>query len=171
MKLIEALKKIKALKKKHLDLQQKISVNCAHLSFETPTYGPEQREIVRGWLQGCEDVSQEICKLTISIQRTNLVTTAAVQLGDNSVTKTVAEWILRRRELAKFDLMAWQKLTDRGLKEGHGKNSMDQPILVTVTRYFDPKERDAKVLLYTEEPGNIDAALETINAVTDLIES
>jgi len=43
--------------------------------------------------------------------------------------------------------------------------------VVKIRRYFDPKVRDVKVDLFRREPSVIDSTLETVNAVTDLIEA
>ena len=171
MKLIEGMKKLKDLSRKAEDMRGKISVNCAHLSVETPTYGDKQREQVREWLQAHEDISKEMLRLRMAIQRTNLATSVSIELGGKGVTKTITEWIHRRRDLAKLDADAWSKLGDKGLKEGFGKNSLGEQIEVRIVRNFDPKERDAKIELYRSEPMTIDATLEVTNAITDLIES
>lgn len=61
-------------------------------------------------------------------------------------------------------------LTDRGLKEGTTKNSQGETTEVKIVRYFDPVARDKMVAMFKAEPHVIDASLEVINAVTDLIE-
>jgi len=170
MKLIEAMKKLKDFVRKAEDLRGKIKVNCAHLSVETPTYGEKQREQVREWLQAHEDICKEMLKLRVAIQRTNLATAVSISFDDKTVTKSIAEWIHRRRDLAKLDADAWAQLGDKGLKEGWGNNSMGEKLEVKIVRNFDPKERDAKLELYRSEPMTVDATLEVVNAVTDLID-
>lgn len=170
MKLIQAMKQIKDLVRKGDDLKGKVAQHCAHLSFETPTYGDKQREQVREWLQACEDINKEVLHLRVAVQKTNLQTPVTIELGGKQVTKSIAEWIHRRRDLAKADMDAWTKLTDKGLKEGRGKNTMGEELDIKIVRNFDPAERDAKVELYRSEPSIVDATLEVTNAVTDLIE-
>ena len=175
MKLIEAMKQIKELVRKQADLRDKIGVYCAHLSLETPVYGEETRDTVKGWLQSHEDIAKEIVRLKVAIQRTNLATVVTIKLGDVSVSKRIAEWILRRGNdkipgLANADREAWAKLTDRNLREGIGKNSLGAELEIRIVRNFDPKTRDQKIELYRSEPSAIDAALETVNAITDLLE-
>lgn len=170
MKLIEAMKKCKDLARKAEDLRGKVSVHCAHMSFETPTYGDKQRDQVREWLQSHSDICKEILRLRVAIQRTNLQTPVKIDLGGVSVEKSIAEWIHRRRDLANMDKEAWAKLTDRGLKEGVGKNTLGESFEARIVRNFDPSERDKKLELYRSEPSTIDATLEVVNAVTDLIE-
>ena len=170
MKLIEAMKKIKDLQRKAEDLRGKVGQNCAHLSVETPVYGDKQRDQVREWLQAHGDILKEILKLRKNIQRTNIMTDVTIELSDRMVTKTIAEWIHRRRDLAKLDEMMWSMLTDRNLKEGVASDSQGQKIEVKIVRNYDPAERDRMKELYRSEPSRIDATLEVVNAVTDLME-
>lgn len=170
MKLIEAMKKIKDLQRKAEDLRGKVKLNAAHLSYEAPTYGDKQREIVKGWIQALMDISKEIIRLRVAIQRTNLATMVSIELGGKHVSKSIAEWIHRRRDLAKLDESSWQCLNDKNLKEGRGQNSMGETVDIKIVRYYDPVERDAQLELYRSEPAIIDATLEVTNAVTDLIE-
>lgn len=169
MKLIEALKQIKDLQRKTEDLTQKVGKHCADMDFETPVY-PDQRAQVDEWLQAISDCMKEILRLRIAIQRTNLLTQVTVELGGKQVTKTLAEWVHRRRDLAKAEKRVWEILGDRGLKEGTVRQSSGEAREIRIRRYYDPKKRDQMVELYTQEPTLIDARLEIVNAVTDLIE-
>ena len=170
MKLIEAMKKLKDLNVKAEDLRKKVALNCADLSLETPLYGADQKATVDGWIQAHSDILQEILRLRVAIQRTNIATPIAIEIGGKSVTKSIAEWIHRRRDLAKLDMDMWAKLGDRGLKEQNIQTAPGGPITeVRIRRYYDPALRDAKLDLYRSEPSVIDATLEVTNAVTDLI--
>jgi hypothetical protein len=168
MKIIEGLKQIKDLQRKAEDLRKKVAQHSAHTSFETPVYG-DQKEQVRQWIQSHADILKEISRIQTSIQRTNLQTNVTIELGGKQVTKSIAEWIHRRRDLAKYEMLMWQSLTDRGIKEQRGIDSMGQPIEIKTIRCFDPKERDEKVSELSSEPSFIDGKLEIVNAVTDLI--
>jgi hypothetical protein len=168
MKIIQAMKQIKANLIKMSDLKNKIAAHCANLSFETPAYGIDTKTTIDGWLQAFNDLSQDNVNLLCDIQRTNLATSVTIELGEKSVTKTIAEWIWRRREYAQHDLAAWNCLTDRGLREGNIQTStgiMESKLI----RHYDPIKRDKKIALYTSERHAIDAALEIVNATTDLI--
>jgi hypothetical protein len=171
MKLIECMKRCKDLARKQADLMGKIKQHCAHLSFETPTYGAEQKATVLGWVQSSEDISKEVLKLRTAIQRTNLATSVKIELGGVIVEKTIAEWIHRRRDLAKLDEAVWACLTDRGLKEGKGKTTTGDEFEAKIVRNFDPVTRDSKLELYRSEPMTIDSTLEVVNAVTSVIET
>lgn len=171
MKIIEGLKKIKDLAKKAEDLRGKVSQYCADLDCESPVY-PDQKRQISEWLQSHSDVIKEILALRYRIQKTNIATQVTMQLNDRSVTKSIAEWVHRRRDLAELERTMWNRLSDRGLKDmSTYKLTPQSPENIVKRRlYFDPKERDEKVELYRSEPGIIDATLETINAVTDLVE-
>ena len=170
MKLIEAMKRVKANKEKIADLQAKIGNHCANLEHETPVYGNETGTRMKEWLQSCTDLSQENARLLVAIQRTNLSTQVPIELSGKSITKSIAEWVWRRREYAKLDETTWSKLTDRGLKEGFMNSSTGQPFQVKIQRHFDPAVRDERIAMYRAEPHAIDAALEIVNATTDLLE-
>lgn len=169
MKLIEALKQIKDLQRKAEDLRNKVAQHSAHMNFETPVY-PDQKAQVASWVQAHTDILKEILRLRVAIQKTNTMTSVVIELDGKQVTKTIAEWIHRRRDLSGLDRDMWKKLTDRGLKEGMGTNSMQQPIEVKIVRCYDPKERDNKIMAFDSEPSTIDGKLEIVNATTDLME-
>jgi hypothetical protein len=173
VKLIEAMKRIKELQQKADDIKKKVADNCALLSIETPVYGKDQITQITGWLQSCSDIRKEILRLRVAIQRTNLETKVEVDFGEPTgrVTKTLAEWIHRRRDLAKADETLWMSLTDRNLKEQRVSSGPAQPGTdITIIRFFNPVQRDQMIALYRAEPGIIDRTLEVTNAITDLIE-
>lgn len=172
MKLIEALKKVKDLRRKVDDLTVKIREHCADYSHETPTYGTaeEQAAKVAGWVQARHDLIKEIMRLRIAIQHTNLVTCVTVEIGGKSVTHTIAEWIHRRKDLSALELQSWSSLTNRNLREGVMKQSNGTEMDVKIRRYFDPSQRDEMVDMLKSEPSEVDSALEVANAITDLIE-
>lgn len=171
MKLIEAMKQLKSLNVKAEDLRDKVMRNCAHLNIETPLYGADQKATIDGWIQAHSDILQEILKLRVAIQLTNLTTLVTIEIGGKNVTKSIAEWIHRRRDLAKLDMDMWSKLGDRNLKEQNLQTSPGGPVTeVRITRFFDPRVRDEKIGLYRSEPSVIDATLEVVNATTDLIQ-
>ena len=172
MKIIEALKRIKLNEAKVEDLQLKIRNSSANLSFESPLYGDSTKEKLLQWAQACEDLSQENVKLLCAIQRTNLNTNVTIELGEKAVTKTIAEWVWRRRKYVLSDYETWKAFSDRGLDKREGKSmaTTGEVIEIKIHRHFDVEQRDKKMNLYREEPFLINAALEVINAVTDLIE-
>lgn len=171
MKIIQAMKTVKMNKAKVADLQTKLANICANLSFETPMYGTETGNKVKEFLQSCTDLSQENVRLLTAIQRTNLATQVTIAIGEKNVTKNIAEWVWRKREYAAVDMATWTKLTDRGLKEGMANTSTGTPLEMKLVRHYDPVARDNAIGMYRSEPHQIDAALEIVNATTDLIEA
>lgn len=171
MKLIEAMKLIKQLQVKAEDLRNKVKQHCSDLDFETPLY-PDQKRQVREWIQAHSDVLKLILKLRVAIQRTNCSTLVKIDIGGKRVEKTIAEWIHRRRDLANSELLMWQGLGDRNLKEGTMPSTVQggAPTQIRIRRYFDPIERDSNIDIFRSEPTVIDSALEVVNATTDVIE-
>jgi len=169
VKIIEAMKQIKGLVIKAEDLKKKVATHCTDVDYETPLYADQKAQVAQ-WIQAHSDVLKEILRLRVAIQRTNLATNVSIVLGDKTVTKSIAEWIHRRRDLAGMEGLVWQQLTDRNLKEGVVRTTQGVDQLVKIRRYWDAKERDAKVELFRTEPMIIDSTLEVVNAVTDLVE-
>lgn len=167
------MKRIKELTKKAEDLRKKVSQNCADYDYENPVYGSPEQQLkeVNGWIQAHHDILMEILKLRIAIQITNINTSLEIAIGDKVVKKTVAEWVHRRRDLANLELMMWRGIHDGGRKDGYlPKSNPTAPDKeAKVRRYYDPRQRDERVNLYTAEPLIIDAALEVCNATTDVV--
>jgi len=163
------MKQVKQNKEKIADLQNKIFQHCANLSFETPLYGSETKTKINEWLQSCTDLTQDNIKLLCSIAKTNLATSVTIEIGGKQVSKTIAEWVWRRREYAAIDRNTYSKLTDRGLKEGSAQTSPGTMTEIKLVRHFDPTIRDERLSMYQSEPHQIDSALEVTNAVTDLL--
>jgi hypothetical protein len=172
MKIIEGLKQLKELARKADDIKTKILTHCADLDNAEPVYGTGHADQIKQWFQSHKDLVAQILKLRLRIQRTNLDTPVAIEINGEMVTKSIAEWIHRRKDLAKMELSLWSSLGDRGLKPGavHDPANPGAAKAVNIRRYYDPKTRDVKVEEFTSEPALIDAALEIKNAVTDLAE-
>lgn len=173
MKIIQAMKEKRDLQAKMQELRAMILKHAAYASVETPVYGTKENQTaqVRAWLQSHEDCGKRWSELALRITRTNIVTLVTIAIGGKEVTKTLAEWVLRRQLLAELDRQAWQSCNDRTLKEGKVKMAADsEPVDITIVRCYDPQERDVRVELYRSEPSIIDGALEVANAVTDLVE-
>lgn len=168
MKIIEAMKQIKANKEKVLELMQRIQRNAAHLSIETPQY-EDQRAKVGEWTQSCLDVSRDNVELLVRIAKTNLVTNVTIMLGEKPVVKSIAEWVWRRREYAEVDQKVWLCQGDRNLKEGQVQTSPGVLSEIKLVRYYDPAVRDANLDILRNEKHTIDSALEVVNATTELL--
>jgi len=170
MKIIEALKQIKDINRRVEELKDKIAKHCMDLDYETPIY-ENQTEQIKNWLQTRRDLIQEILRLKKCIQVTNLLTEVTITIGDNHITKSIAEWIIRRQTLAKLELEAWERLGIKPLKEGAIQTSAGEKKDVKIRRYYSSEERDKMISALRAEPVLIDSQLEIVNAVTDLLES
>lgn len=172
MKLIEAMKRVKANKEKIVDLQNRIKTNSAYLSFETPLY-PDAKDKIVEWSQSCFDTAQENVRLLTAIGRTNLATQVTITLNEKAITKPISEWVWRRREYATLDMNTYAAMTDRGLKEGQAPSSVPggEPVKVAIVRNYDPALRDKMIAVFRTEPHEIDSALEVVNAITDIVEA
>lgn len=168
MKLIEALKKIKDLQRQADEYVNQVKKHCAISSMDTPMY-PDQKGQIHKWIQAHKDTLQEISRLKLAIQQTNLNTQVTINLNGKDITKSLSEWIIRRQQLVKEELKMWNCITDRGITEGQAKGPTGDPIEIKIIRYYDPGKRDEMRALLSEEPSIIDGKLEIVNAVTDLI--
>lgn len=169
MKIIEALKKTKDLERKSRDLVEKIRNHCADMDYETPVY-PDQKQQIFQWMQSHKDLIREIGRLKYCIQKTNVLTPVTIVLNGNDVTKSIAEWIFRRKTLADLEKQSWSALSSRGLKDLRIQQSQGQIVDAKVRYYYDPREKDRMMDILSSEPSLIDSKLEMVNAVTDLIE-
>lgn len=171
VKIIEAMKQLKTLALRAEGLRAKVGQYCANLPIETPVY-PDTAAQLQSWEQSHHDTIKEISRLRLAIQRTNLATQVTIELGGIAITKCIAEWIHRRRDLAKMELALWGVMGDRGLKEQNVQTTPGGPVTeVRIRRYYEPAMRDKMRELYTTEPSVIDGRLEVTNAITDLIEA
>ena len=168
--LVEGLKKAKALLIEANDLRKQIALHCADMTNETPVYGEEQSKQISSWLQAHEDKIALSEKLRLRVAYTNATSFVSMKIGDKTVRKSIAAWVLRKQTLAAESLAAWEVLGDRGLKNKVLATSSGTTQEVTGRRYFDPVLRDRRVREYRDEPGIIDRTLEHYNAVTFLKE-
>lgn len=168
MKIIEAMKRIKHLKTKVEDLVNKVRAHCALTADIAPTY-EDQKAQVAEWVQSARDTIEEIARLRMAITRTNDRVLVPIKIGEKEVSKPIAYWILRRRELAQMEKAVYGSLTDRGLKPVVYEDDEKRPQLHQIVRFFDVKARDTRLDQLREEPSLIDAALEMVNATTDIV--
>ena len=169
MKIIEAMKQIKDLQRKADDLRKLVREHCAISSVETVKYH-NQADKVSGWIQAHSDIVKRILDLRTAIQKTNLATRVTIEIDGKGVTKSIAEWIHRRRDLANMEKDMWRCLSDRGIVEGKAKGPSGDEMEIKIQRFYSPEKRDKFIDLYSSEPLLIDSRLEVINAITDLVD-
>lgn len=177
MKLIEALKDQKSTLRKMEDLRRKIASHCADLDVMQPTYGSaqEQEKKISEWLQSHDDLALKLTDLKKKIQNTNLQTLVTIKVGDKDITRSIVEWIIRKREIIDLQLLAYSSLNDRGLSE-KGLRAMGSPDEAKklqnarVRFYFNASTRDQTIETLKTEKESIDKALEITNATIELID-
>lgn len=170
MKIIEALKKVKMNRSKISDLQNLIRNNAAHMESGIKSLAyPDPAKKIKEWEQSIHDIQKENAKLLASVQLTNLSTNVTVEIGSNQVTKTISEWIYRRREGVDFDI-ATQHAKATSLKQVAIKGENGEIQVDNVIRNYDQGKRDEILMQLSQEKMLIDSQLEIINAVTDLKE-
>jgi hypothetical protein len=174
MKIVEALKKIPDLQRKAEDIRRNLAKFCADLDNEKPEYEtPEkQKAQITTWLQSHSDILKEIEILRTRIQKTNLETDVDIEVSEGkTVTKSIARWIHRRKDLSKLEAESWQCLTSRNLQaKGYQKPGDETVLIANVRKYYDQQLRDRKLADLLSEKSLIDGKLEVVNAVTDLLE-
>lgn len=172
MKIIEALKTLKANEKKIADLINKIQNNSARLSNQTSPYGDvgAATGVVNGWMDSIRQTLRDKEVLTNRIHRTNVQTKVAILIGGNVVEKTIDEWLVRAKNGVNLQVQAYKSLTDRGLKEAFVSQPDGTNVPVTIVRHFDAGARDKALSILAEESSLISSSLEIVNATTDLVE-
>ncbi len=173
MKIIEGLKKAKDLQRKADDIRRLVENHCALSNIDTPHY-PDQAAQIDKWVQAHRDVLKEILRLRVAIARTNLETIVEIDLSTDdhprTVTKSIAEWIHRRRDLAQSELSIWKAMSDRNIREGTSTTPSGDALEVKLVRYYNPATQNEMIDRLRSEPTIIDSKLEVVNAITDLIE-
>lgn len=171
MKIIEALKKVKYNREKMVDLARLIKQNAANMESQkgNTAYADPKRKI-REWVQSVHDLQNDNAKLLAGIQRTNLTTKVTIEVEEGKpVTKTIAEWITRRREGVDQDYQVYSCMTT-GLKQQTMQDAQGNLVVDNVVYNFSTEERDKKLMILSEEKSRIDSVLEIVNATTDLVD-
>ena len=175
MKLVQGLKRKKEIIEQIGDLQSKICKYSVDEDDKAPIYGTveAQKAQIKGWQQSIRDLNKELENLTMSIQKTNLITSVTIRVGEVDVTKPIAAWIERRRTGASFDYNAWSNLQEKvpgrsaDIRVTKGPDGKDRAVATRL--YWDATERDKMMKVFKSEISLIDGALEVVNAETELI--
>jgi len=175
MKLIEAMKNVKSTLRKMEDLRKKITKYCSDLDYMAPVYEnvDGQKKKITEWVQSHHDLALQLTSLKANIQRTNLATPVIIKIGDNNVTRPIAEWVIRRREIVDLEILAVSALQETNLDTPAHRliNRNNEQIKDAKVRlYFVAEERDKKLDVLRGEKEMIDKALEIVNVNTELIE-
>ena len=169
MKIIEGLKQLKLNTKKVADISARIALNSAKKSFEQSPYEDPVAQ-VKEWCDQIEELSKRNSELTLAIARTNAATQVTIELEGKQITKSITEWIYRRRHGVAMELAGVKALTNRGLKDEQVKQTDNTLLETKVVLHYDQKSRDQRMDALQQEPTLIDTRLGMVNAVTDLLE-
>lgn len=172
MKIIEALKTIRANQAKVHDLVVKVQKNSAIRSDQTSPYGDQRASTatVNGWLDTIRQTLRENEVLTRRIHTTNNSVEITIVIGGIGITKTIDEWLTRRKSGVDFQTLAYQSLTDRSLKEEFVSQPDGTRVPLTIVRHYNPVQRDEMLEILAQEKSLIDSRLEIVNATTDLMD-
>jgi len=75
-----------------------------------------------------------------------------------------------RRKLASLIVGVYQSLNDNNYYKSASQFKNSQNIDLTVTRFYEEKQKQSKIRHWEDFYNSIDGRLETINATTQLIE-
>lgn len=169
----EALSRQKALKLEIAERQQLITQYSADYENETPLLNSPEAQAAR--ISSLEDEIRGLIRehevLSNRIQYTNATTYVDMVLpGGKIARKTIATWVLRRRELNKIESTTYAAMNDRNLRDRRERTSGGTEQTVRVRRYYDTGLRDNRLMELNSEPRIIDCTLGNINATTFLKE-
>jgi len=178
LKIIECMREIKSTKKKIDDTLKLLSEAGADLEHHKPKYGTpeEQTAQVVSWLDRVRSLTDRISELRLALSRTNNSVPVTIVIDEKPITKTISEWIYRRQELAMYDLQAWKIVgaKERTLRPEQVQelDANKNPVMVlkNVRRFYNVREREHQMEVFSSEPSVIDGALEVANATTDIVD-
>ena len=177
MKIIEAMKRIKAIDAQIGVHANFISKNFARLTTEEAPFGEETSQKVQSAHQAVVSLIQEKNSLQARIQKTNITTPVTVsvvnQRGDReAVTKTISEWVFRRDRGVREEQSLVSLYEERFLKSKVGVQTLSngEKVVVDVARAYEPDFIQQRSMALASEPLEIDAQLEIINATVDLVD-
>lgn len=140
------------------------------MDFETPAY-PDQKVQVSSWLQAYRDICREIGRLKFCLSKTNVNTKVTIVIDGHEVTKTITEWIERNKKLCAMEKMAYTALfPGTKCKEARIQQTNGTILECKIRYYYDVVMKDKILDILNAEPALIDAKLEMVNAITDLME-
>ena len=171
MKIIEALKAVKANREKITDLQMLIAKNAAHMESQNgSTAYNDPKKKIKVWVQSIHDTLLENARLLTQIQKTNLNTLVSIEMPSGvTVEKSISEWIVRRREGVDTEILTYQamrhSLKQQAIQSQDGTIKVDQVVV-----NYSTEDRDTKMMELSREKSLIDGKLEIVNATTELLE-
>ncbi len=170
MKIVEGLKKVKMNRKRIDQLHLKVHELFAHMETDEKPHGYDNpKATLEGWVQTIHDLQKDNATILAAVQRTNLETEVTVEVVEGKpVTKTIHDWLYRRREGVDFDYRTFYNMRTN-LKPITERNDAGDLKVINVVYNFPVEKRDELLATYSEEKVKIDSALEIANATTDLV--
>ena len=166
MKLVEAMKKLQIITKRMDSNTKDINRYSSIMSNERPEFGSEeeQKKEVAGLVQANKDLMEQYLTLKKQIERTNLETEVDV----DGETRTISEWLVIRRKMAKMMEATYIALNDNTARGRMAYNSGDK--MPQVVKMFDEKVRLEGLNKWQTMADEIDGRLQVINGLTDIVE-
>lgn len=173
MKIIEALKRLPVIEKriqKNITLIDKYSCGLdlgetKQIDFESVE---EQEKEVKSLLQSVEDLVYERASLRRRLSVTNSQT--IVKIG--GVEKTITEWIELRNVGMESIVRSYQALRtdsiEQKIRSGGVQINTDHGL--KTIKFYNEKDRNAKIEEFENIRDSIDAELEKVNATTDMLD-
>lgn len=173
MTITEALAELKTVGKR---LEKKKEAVEAYLMRDARLKDPLEKEggaveFIKRERQAVSDLQERTIALRTAIQRVNLTATLTVE----GHTRTVAEWLTWRREVAQWHGIFLQHMAsgikgirDKALRDGRvvvqAGVAQDNDIIV----HLDEKELHEKLELHEKILGDLDGKLSLMNATTQV---
>lgn len=169
MKLIGAMKRLRVIEKRMQSNCTSITTYASSVSTEKPLFETEsvQKKEVSSLIQANGDLLKEYLCLKRKIEETNLRT--IVEIG--GVDYAISDLLVIKRKLANNMVRTYRALNDeQGERRKGSAGAGPDGVRPHVVRFYDEKEKNEGLRKWQDLYDNIDSRLETINALTDLIE-
>lgn len=166
MTIIEGLKRLKVIEKRMAKNAEDITRYASMVSTEKECFENQKKE-VGSLVQANGDLGKEYLRLKLQIEKTNFSVTAEI----GGETYTITELLTIRRKMAARNMATYKALNDSaGTDRLASTPAVQSGKPAYVVRFYDEKEKNQALLKWQELYDNIDARLEVLNAVTQLVD-
>lgn len=169
MTVTEAMKRLRIIEKRMQANCVSISTYSSSVSTEKPLFETEtiQKKEVAGLIQANGDLLNEYLYLKKRVEETNLRTT--VEIG--GVSYIISDLLVIKRKLAQTMVRTYRALNDeQGERRKSSTGIGPDGASPHVVRFYDEKVKNEGLRKWQDLLDNIESRLETINALTDLVE-
>lgn len=170
MKIIEALKELPLIEKKVKKNNEKIREYSSFGSHVGPAFDTQeqQNKEVDSLIQSNKDLIYRYMKIKHSLNLTNLKTDVTI----NGQTCTIADWIIWKQKTGQMFLSTYANLST-SIGESHiriHQANLQDGIQIGIVKCYSETFKNTNIDSIQDTIDKIDAALEMVNATTDLIE-